>query len=149
MPQPTSQMLIQVRILSLYCSVLRMLPGGLDSGLTSSLLRITKILKIQCMQITSHLQSFCFLNLLRILKKILLGLALPFRTVMNLSIQEHYISQLLPLLIILSIGFHLLKKSLSKGYQRGTTSWFSDGIKKLKINVLLEAPQQAGSVKTY
>lgn len=50
---------------------------------------------------------------------------------------------------MLSMGFYLLKKSLSKGYQRGTTSWFSDGTKKLKINASLEAPQQAGSVKTH
>jgi hypothetical protein len=49
---------------------------------------------------------------------------------------------------MLSMGFHLLKKSLSKGYRRGTTSWFSDGTKKLKIDALLEAPRQAGSVKT-
>jgi hypothetical protein len=49
---------------------------------------------------------------------------------------------------MLSSGFHLLKKFLSKGYRKGRTNWFSDGTKKLKIDALLEASRQAGSVKT-
>jgi hypothetical protein len=50
---------------------------------------------------------------------------------------------------MLSMGFHLLKKFSSKEFQRGKMNWFSDGMKKPKINALSEELLQKGSVRTH
>lgn len=39
---------------------------------------------------------------------------------------------------MLSIGFPVSKKSSSKEFQRGKMNWFSDGMKKLRIDALPE-----------
>lgn len=52
------QMLTLVRILNLYYFVLTMPLGGLDGGLTSSSLKITMTLRIQCMQLYISLLPF-------------------------------------------------------------------------------------------
>ena len=46
-----TQMLILVRILNLYYYMMSMTLEKLDGGLTSSLLKIIKTLRIQCMQL--------------------------------------------------------------------------------------------------